>query len=290
MRERWVHFSIHTLLCSKKWSEAIILWHDIDKKTNIISKLLLALKQRNTPWSKPISKPIAVNLENGILTFVYIFIATNIIIDLVTKNSLLITKIRLFPVQSALLLIALPLLIHYILLFTSYNVEAISNSAYILGKVGNPIAIDNIISAFKRIGFSRSKLAKPLSSFGSKVIPNLLVGLSSDDYSVKKGCIETLALIDDNQVIEPLLNVLKQNDANLTWTLTSSLKTIKDPRVGPAIAETLYLTTGGCSRLVSNVQSSISFEDFKPFDPHLLALLEGAADSSQPSINRSMAI
>ena len=104
MREKWVRFNTHNLLCNKKWSEVIILWYDIDKKANIAAKLLQSLRQRNIPWIRPFSRPMSVALVYAIISYVFAFIGVNIIIDLLTKNYFVISKLEANPVESVLLI------------------------------------------------------------------------------------------------------------------------------------------------------------------------------------------
>lgn len=72
LREKWVHANIQHLLRNKKWSEVILLWHDISGDNSILPKLLRSLKQRNMPWFGLSTKPISISILNTIYAIVYL--------------------------------------------------------------------------------------------------------------------------------------------------------------------------------------------------------------------------
>lgn len=178
---------------------------------------------------------------------------------------MIVPQLKSHLAYSIFFLIVLPLVGRVILTFFSYNSDAISNSAYILGKIGDPIAINNIITAFPRVGMDRNRLAQSLALFGAKAIPNLTSGLASRSYAVKKGCLVALTLTNDKDAIEPLLATLNQKDpVLLTPVIISSFKKIDDPRIDRAILETLMLNEGaGCSNLLGISTSAQLFEHQK---------------------------
>ncbi|MEP7135665.1 MAG: HEAT repeat domain-containing protein [Chloroflexota bacterium] len=290
IRENWARINLGSLLSNKKWVEVIILWYDISRRDHILPKLLRALYQRNKPWNKPIPFSLGVGIFSFIMASIYTLIGVNVIVDLFSNNPFIIPKLKLYPILSMFYLIVLPLIIRYIFLFYAYNPEAISNSAYILGKIRNPIAIDNIILAFTRVGFSRTKLAESLSLFGKQAIPNLIMGLSSTNYSIKKGCVEALSLIGDNQAINPLLELLGQNDPEMLFVMVSSLNKFKDPRIDQGVVEALRQNQGGCSNLLGMVKAPDIFENNNEFDSNTLKSLEDLARNSQLPMNRNFGI
>ena len=147
-----------------------------------------------------------------------------------------------------------------------------------------------MILAFNRVGMSRTTLAESLSQFRKKAIPNLITGLSSTDYAIKKGCVEALGLIGDNQTIEPLLKVLSQNDQEMLYVMVSSLNKFKDSRIDRAVVESLSQNEGGCFNLLGMIKAPDIFENNNEFDFNTLKLLEGLADKSQLPMNREFGI
>ena len=97
-------------------------------------------------------------------------------------------------------------------------------------------------------------------------------------------------MIGDEQIVDVLTNLLEQHDPSLTWTITSALRKIDDPRVGLVLAKSMRLNEGGCSNLLALTQNSEKFDGYSPFDPHLLRILEESVDKSQPIFSRGLGV
>jgi len=56
--QKYANENLRKLLASKKWSEVVLLWHDISPNSKIFTQLIEALKTRNKPWTNLLFKPI----------------------------------------------------------------------------------------------------------------------------------------------------------------------------------------------------------------------------------------
>ena len=242
LRENLVKSRLSTLLAHKKWSEVVVLWHDIDPGPNVFAKLIDSLKSRNRPWTKPYSKSAGLTLYDSALLLFYIYFLTNIFVDLFFSDSF-ITKLLEDKPLSFFVFLTIPLVVHYIWLFSSYHQEAISNAAFVLGRIKNPIAIEYLIDSFRRANASirHVEISKSISQFGDVAFASILSGLDSNNINVKLGCIQTLGELKSTKALELLVNILKTGNVKLASTTIKALSKIEDPRAIQAVSETLEL-------------------------------------------------
>ena len=241
LREDVVTYRLSKMIAHKKWSEVILIWHDISLNRRLYSALIRSLKMRNLPWAKPHTKTLNLLIFDLLIWFAPIYLLTHMVIDVLFGGTLIMPLIINNP--SLLSLTLLPILIHYLLLFSLYHQEAIANASYILSRIKNPISIDYLIDAFKVIssGAKRTEIAKALADFGDTALNSLISGLKSSNTNIKIGCIETLGLIRRSEATEPLIAILNQGELKLIGPTAKALGNIGDPKAGMAIADVLKL-------------------------------------------------
>jgi HEAT repeat protein len=243
LRQKYANEKLSRLLASKKWSEVVLLWHDIAPNSKIFTQLIEALKTRNRPWTKPFFKPIFLTAFDTLILVIYIYILTHMIMDLFAQSDFILPALLSNPLLYFCVFVILPAVIHFLWLYSSYHQEAISNAAYVLGRIKNPIAIGHLIEAFKYANISQKlpEMAKAISNFGNVATGSLISGLNSSAISIKRGCVETLGLIRDSEGIDPLIELLKKGELKLIGPIAKALGNIGDPKVGPALSETFKL-------------------------------------------------
>jgi len=242
LRESYVRTNLSILLAHKKWSEVVVLWHDIVPSPSIFPKLLDSLKIRNRPWIKPYSKSAGLSLYDLILLLFYIYFLTNIVIDLFFSPSF-VTKLLINKPSLFFIFLTLPFIVSYIWLFSSFHQEAISNAAFVLGRIKNPIAIEHLIESFKRANASirHAEISKSIAQFGNVAFNSLLVGLHSINIAIKLGCIQTLGELHNPNAVNPLIDILKTERISLVAPTIKALGQINDPKAALAISESLKL-------------------------------------------------
>jgi HEAT repeat protein len=286
LRDKYVFRSVKRLLRHKKWSEVIILWYEIGTETGLFSRLLKGLKQK-------IGLRMRFWGSDFIFTLLYCFLITNLLIDIIFKGSYILPILKTYPIPALITALILPLVIRTIGLNITYDGQAIANSAYILGKIANPIAIEYLIEAFARLqaGEQQTVVAKSLILFKENAIPNLLHGLLSKNQKIKKGCIEALGLLGNEEAVDPLLLILNKNEPKYFYQTVTALSRIEDPRVNPAIAKTISRSPGGCSTALSGgIGISSQFKNFKDFNPEVFDILKQSVEKGQPSSCRNIGI
>ncbi len=242
LREKNVKHGLSRLLAHKKWSEVLILWHDIDPASNLFSKLIDSLKSRNRPWTKPYSKPFGLILYDDVLMLFFIYFLTNVILDVFLSDSFATHLLTSNPLMFFLLL-TIPVTVHYVWLFSSYHQEAISNVAFVLGRIKNPIAIEYLIDSFKHANASirHTEISKSISQFGDVALPNLLSGLQSTNTHIKLGCIQALGELKNPKAVDPLINILKTGKTTYGAPAIRALGQIGDAKAAEVISESLSL-------------------------------------------------
>jgi HEAT repeat protein len=285
LRDKNVKLGMNRLLREKKWSEVIILWHDINDEASLFPRLLKGLSQRNGFRSK-------FWVGDAWLLMFYVFLATNLLIDIVFKGNFVLPIITQNPLETIVVLLVLPLMIRSVWLYSTFDRIAITNAAYILGNIRNPIAIDHLIETFSRLqgGQEHTETAKALARFDDNAIPNLILGLSSVNHRIQAGCIEALGLIKAVQAVPQLLAILNGKDASLTYQTITALSNIDDPRAELAIAKTIYRSPEGCAQGFGRTNLAIKFRNFSEFDQGIFNTLEEGAQKSQSQSCRYMAI
>ncbi len=242
LRENFAKTRLSILLAHKKWSEVIVLWHDIVPEPGVFTKLIDSLKNHNRPWIQPSSKPFGLYLYDLVLALFYIYFLTNIVVDLFFSDSF-ITKLLIDKPLSFFLFLTIPIVVHYIWLFSSYQQEAISNAVFVLGRIKNPIAIEYLIDSFKRANASirHAEISKSISQLGDVALTSVLSGLDSTNIHIKLGCIRTLGELKNSKAVDPLINILKTGNTKLIAPTIRALGNIGDPKAIQAISETLKL-------------------------------------------------
>ncbi|MDD5772100.1 MAG: HEAT repeat domain-containing protein [bacterium] len=98
--------------------------------------------------------------------------------------------------------------------------------------------IDPLISALKDKNADVQNLAiKALADIGKPAVKNLIAALSNEDLGIKRGCIEALGKIGDNNALEPLMLTLKDEDTGIRLKAVKALGSLGDKRaVEPLIA------------------------------------------------------
>lgn len=244
--------SISSLVQSEKWSEVVVLWHHLSNAPDrSLRYLIRLLKQRNGLTLYPTIPlwmlPIQLTALMG-----YGFVTANFFIDLVTGGGFWSNLVWNHPV-SILFYFIFPIFIRYMLPSLSYNRRVISNTSYILSQIHNNetnnIIVENLIRSFARIGFFRMPICKALLYIGPPSVQLLIEGLDSRNLCIRRGCIETLGLMQEPIAMENIKSILSHGDYRVydsalislaksggpeaLNTLVSSLTTIlPDPDLG----------------------------------------------------------
>lgn len=288
LRENFVKSKLSKLLTHKKWSEVVVLWHDIDPSSSIFTKLIDSLKNRNRPWTKPYSKSFGLILYDYALLLFYIYFLTNIVVDLFFSNSF-ITKLLMDKPLLFFLFLTVPLAVHHIWLFSSYHLEAISNAAFVLGRIKNPIAIEHLIDSFKRANASirHAEISESISQFGDIAFASVLSGLNSTNTHVKLGCIQTLGKLKNSKAVDPLINILKTGSAILVAPTMRALGQIGDPKAAQAISETIKLIEKMAFPASAYNQVFPTLNQIKEVDT---AILERIINDLRESVNKNRSL
>ena len=250
LRERWVRQRLSILLLRKKWSEVIILWHDIERKPQrLLSRLIDKLKQRNVPFAEPRTMPFGYPFVCIAVYNAYAFFFTMLLIDVVAGGDLTLSAVLHHQLMCLCALIAWPVCIRPIWRLCYYNGTAIGNAAYIISRAGNAVALEALIAALERapgmLGAAcRKQVAEALAAFGPAVVPRLIAELSSRDRWRRIGCIEALGIISDRRALAPLLQLLRKRDVAILSASIEALTRIGGPETGPAVARTIEQLEG----------------------------------------------
>lgn len=112
-------------------------------------------------------------------------------------------------------------------------------AAETLGRIGDPVSIGPLVQILKDDDLGvRMAVGNALAKIGKPAVPTLTMVLTDSSNDVKKVAAETLGKIKDLESIEPLIQLLKDDDLGVRLTTVSSLQEVGEPAV-PSLIEAL---------------------------------------------------
>jgi len=300
LRDTWRRPRLVALLYKKKWSEVIVLWCQIaTSPTKLLEKLLFHLKERNHLWLKPKCASLWHHAFTVILWNAYAFLLTNLLLDVLTGGKVILPLVVTNPAVFFFYAFIVPICLMHVWLMCFRNWTVIGNTAYVLGKIHHPIAIDFLISAFDQTQgvFTtecRKSIASALACFGSMVVPRLIAELSSMDNARRKGCIIALGIIGDRRAVDPLLGILREGHPDLLQVTGEALGRIGDPKAGLEIAQAIgnvkIFSLVGLPLSMMIAPVSATMKEFREFDQTILDRLSLFTEKDRPFACRVLAV
>ena len=234
-------WALKGLIVEEKWSEIIILYHDLAPNSSAaLGRIIRLLSLRNGLTSKP-SRAGWHLLVMVTATIGYGFVTADFIVDLFV-DGFWWGLLKEHPWVS-LLYLSFPFLLHFLLPALSYNRAAIGNAAYVLSRVSSRETRDTIVEAlilaFPRMGMSRSKISQALVGIGPEAVPMLMDALRSRSVSIVKGCLDALGKIRDPSSLKAIRGVLERGDYRVYHACYTCLAEFKSDHAKEAIASTL---------------------------------------------------
>ena len=106
-----------------------------------------------------------------------------------------------------------------------------------LGKIGDSLAVEPLISCLKGNGWEvRWYAAKALGNIGDSRAVEPLIASLKDNHVLCRYAAEALGRIGDSRAVEPLISCLKDNDSDVRSSAAEALGRIGKPAVEPLIS------------------------------------------------------
>lgn len=302
LHRRHVRPSLGRLLRNKKWVETVILYQGIsDEPQRSLDTIRRLLRQRIGLTLRPTMPPLFL-LVWLIVVVAYGFVTANLLFDLVVGGGFWLDLARSHWVP-VVIYFALPLALYFLAPAICYHRPAIINTAYVLARINSPETVDRIVEdlvlAFDRVGFAgRRKIAEPLKEIGQPAVPILLEGLTSEKPAVRRGCIETLGMMQEPRAIDPLITILRYGDHRFFPVTVGALARYDDDRCREEIAKSLqtFLPELGATAIALTTPTLIptfgaAFQDSERDDDQFVAALARFAGQKEAlRIARHLAI
>lgn len=234
--------SLGRLLRKQKWVEVATLYHDISERPErSLRRLRRLLKQRNGLTLRPYQPPRMI-LVFLTAIIAYGFVTSNFVIDLIAGGGFWSALAWNHPASIAVYF-SLPFALYFLAPAFCFHRMAIANAAYVLARVRTSATVDEIVAdlviAFNRMGLLRKRISDALVEVGPASVPTLIAGLSSAKPAIRRGCIETLGLLKEEDAIEPLIAILRFGDHRFFPTTIRALSHYDNDRCRKEIAESL---------------------------------------------------
>jgi HEAT repeat protein len=111
-------------------------------------------------------------------------------------------------------------------------------AATALGRIGDPRAVDPLISALEDQPRVREVAAMALGEIGDpRAVESLIRALEDADWELRSMIAKSLGKIGDPRTAKPLVNLLRDKSENVRWYASQALEAITGESFGEDIAQ-----------------------------------------------------
>ena len=117
-----------------------------------------------------------------------------------------------------------------------HNVRLAAASA--LGRIGDPRAVDPLISALDDRPRVREVIITTLGEIGDpRAVESLIVALEDADWNIRSTIAKALGKVGDTRTSKSLVNLLRDKNEMVRWSASQALETITGKSCGEDIAQ-----------------------------------------------------